>query len=134
MLFHYQFYQSKKIIDWDGVFLDEKILDLVGPGSYVRIQFKEMNTSMGLMYYVYILEKEGKYFYGEILDNYVDFEETIEYPIKIGCIIKFTKDCIIEVPTSWNEHISNLRRFRNRDNWGYSITGYRSDNNYYELK
>jgi len=131
--FSYKFYRSNRITDWDGVFLDLKSRDIIGPGSTIRFQLKEANHSSNIRYAI-ILEQEGKYFWGEILDYYIVLEEKITDPIKTGCIYKFSKESITEIPIMWNEHLSELGKCKNRENVGYAITGHRRNDNYYDLE
>ncbi len=131
--FSYKFYRSNRITDWDGVFLDLKSREIIGPGSIVRFQMKEANHSSNI-HYAIILEQEGKYFWGEVLDYYIVIEEKITDPIKTGCIYKFSKESITEIPIMWNKHLPELEKCKNRENIGYSITGHRRDDNYYDLE
>ncbi len=131
--FSYKFFRSNRITDWDGVFLDLKSRELIGRGSTVRFQLKEANHSSNI-HYAIILKQEGKYFWGEILDYYIVIEEKITDPVKTGCIYKFSKESITEIPIMWNKHLLELEKYKNRENFGYPITGYRLDDNYYDLE
>ncbi|MFX1296334.1 MAG: hypothetical protein ACFFD2_15965 [Promethearchaeota archaeon] len=133
--YSYKYYKTDKVTDWDGVFLDKSARDYITPGSIVRIQLKPNIQEFGSVWYTYILEREGDYFYGELLDYYkLDLdEEKYDNPLKIGCIHRFWKECIIEIPISWNPHLKMLPKLKNRDNWGYLITGYREGGSYYKL-
>ncbi len=131
--FSYKFYRSNRITDWDGVFLDLKSRELIGPGSIVRFQLKEANNSSNIRYAI-ILEQEGKYFWCEILDYYIVIEEKITDSVKTGCIFKFSKESITEIPIMWNKHLPELGKCKNRDNFGYAITGHRRDDKYFDLE
>ncbi|HUT82744.1 MAG TPA: hypothetical protein VMZ29_16230 [Candidatus Bathyarchaeia archaeon] len=70
-----------------------------------------------------ILEQEGKYFWGEILDFYYVIAERVTDPVKIGCIYKFSKENVTEIPLMWYKHLAKLEKYKNRENYGYLITG-----------
>ncbi|NHJ49909.1 MAG: hypothetical protein FK733_19100 [Asgard group archaeon] len=131
--YKYQYYRTDKVNDWSGVFLDKKARDHLTPGSIVRIQMKEITKNRKEIWYAYILKKEGELFTGELLDFYKLEREYYNDEFKIGCIHKFKKESITEIPIMWNEHLPILKKFLNKDNWGYVVTGYRGDENYFDL-
>ncbi len=60
--------------------------------------------------------------------------EKITDPVKTDCIFKFSKESITEIPIMWNKHLPELGKCKNRDNFGYAITGHRRDDKYFDLE
>lgn len=129
----FKYYQTDYITDWNGVFLDNSILDYVIPGTELRIQLKQNGYENGTSWYVHILEVNSDYLYGELLDYYKLEGLTDNSNLKAGFILKFNKKSIIEIPLVWNPHFEPFSKFRNKDKIGYPITGYRLDNCYIDI-
>ncbi len=129
----HEYYNTNIVTDWNGIFMDKSARDLLTPGSIARIQVRIRDFID--TWYVEILEVGEEILYGELLAYYKYIEEfDYDSPLKVGCILGFKKQSIIEIPISWNPHIKNLlEESKNLDNYGFIFTGMQCGEEYYAL-
>jgi hypothetical protein len=128
------------ITNWHGVLLDKKVLKLLRPGLIVRVlcdyaedkgirkpwhSFGKLRGSSN--YYRITKIKDGT-LWGTCLDYYkVHPEECDEKGCRTGDTLAFRFENISEIPLDWYpKRIRNkMAGYRNTQNKGYAITGWR---------
>ncbi len=131
--------KTKDITDWNGVFLDEKVLKLLISGCIVRIpcvyntedieKCEDCGIKHGASCYYYeIVKIKGDIICGICLDIYKTcLEECNPKGCRTGDMLTFSYNNISEIPIQWQPKRlrKKMEQFLDPENKGYIFTGFR---------
>jgi len=110
----------QEVMNWNGVVLENEILNHVTVGNIVRVPLEYPNGYCG--FYFRIIDQIDDVFYGVWEDPYNSgwFDDMNRE--KVPWLVRFKKCHISEIPTTW-EGNENLIEHEVGKTYGYSITG-----------